>query len=83
MKTFTKEWKRYLDTVYPEGTTDEQRKQVYLAFHAGAISMFAMMCEIASDGDDTQAERTSKMSALRNEIRQNCELINEGLEETN
>ena len=79
---FIDQWKRYLETVYPEGVVEEQRKQLYLAFHAGALMMYSQMldCVKAGGNEDVSQDR---IRALFDEVKSNCEAVTDQITKRN
>lgn len=70
MKTFTEAWKEYTNKVYNDWNAlpEEQRKQLFMAFHAGAVVVLGMMCEIASNDDLPRKEKERLMTSLKKEV---------------
>lgn len=69
--TLEEEWKRYMDTLYPEGVSDLQERECKQAFFAGAINYNCMLDKIADNmGEEEGAPLFQK---LQEEMRAYCQ----------
>ena len=74
MKKLNDEWLRYRNTVYHgEVLQEEQHKQLYMAFWAGALACFGALHTMAKDKHLTDDERAKQAEALRDEIFKACD----------
>lgn len=74
MKTIGEEFKRYIDGVYEgEILNEEQSKQVYMAFYAGALSCYSLMSRMAAIPNQTPEQQKVMLKKLRDDIFQACE----------
>jgi hypothetical protein len=73
MTKFNDDWKHYMETVYPEGMVEEQKKQVYLAFHAGAVVMLTSILEAVRDNEGDMKASMGAITKLKEEVFGGCD----------
>lgn len=81
---FNKEWLRYLAEVYGENYEFdlEQKKQLFMAFHAGGLACFRQMVEISHTGEPDTI-RQARLNSFRDEIFKACSSFCEIAEKRN
>ena len=68
MKTLNEEWMAFLSKVYPDGTTEQQARQLRTAFMSGATVVLCSTFEASEKLGEAQA--AEYMGRLFNEVQE-------------
>lgn len=61
-------WVSFLQMVYPNGTTEQQREELRAAFYGGAHHLYASIMNVLDPGDEPTPDDLRRMALIDHEL---------------